>query len=284
MLAMFMSAQTTTRTTACALMLLSAVLISTGCSREESHAESGDSEASYVTDVVTPGFKQTIVFVDASASAQASDYTAGVFERQLALAVDSSLSEPDDRLSIFPVHEHTISKVGQWGIVNQVELPHKKDFENEQDQEIGFYYGSVQQFKRKAKAEVQEQASLLRSNQAYRNWTDLWGTIEVASDEIDTTAAQINLIYFSDMFESVQEEGRHDFDHQPPSSRQEAAEWALMDAERLTDFVTVDRRALSQARVQVVLGDMGTKEGGNHVKHYWETLFEALGVKEVVYN
>ena len=231
-----------------------------------------------------PAVDQTLVFVDASASAKASDYTVGVFEDSLRQLVQDRLDEPRDRLSIFPVHQETTSKVGRWDTTNTVDIPDWSQFEQDRTSREIRFRQQINQLVESSSKEAVRHLNALRTGERFKNWTDLWGTIQVVSEEADTSARQVQVYYFSDMFESMSGEGRRNFDRRPPTSRQEAETWATEDVKTIRSRLKVRPEALQNVNIRVLPGGLATKEHADAVKYYWEQLFQKLPVRRVRYN
>mgnify|MGYP006424709057 CR=1 FL=1 len=260
---------------------LALLLAAGGCGSEPN----SDQAAPRHIDVDTAaGFTQTLVFVDASESARISDYTQQVFRDSLRGIVKADLDEPGDRLALYPVHEETTSKVGQWSVKNDIPVPEWSQFETDRNSARIEFNGRLNRFvENTGNASVKTLRKVL-TNERFTQWTDLWGTLQVISEEVDTSATRAEVYYFSDMFESMPGQKRRNFDRVPPSSKTEAEKWAAQDAKALRNLIKVRLPVLKEIHVRVLPGGLATKDHADAVKYYWERLFRELGVPEVSYN
>lgn len=256
------------------LVLLAAAL--SGCG-DESEESSG------------PSFPQqhTLVFVDRSASTGAYPEAESLFADSLQSIVRSRLKRPGDRLSLFIVHEKTLSKSPRLDLRNPVSPLERKDFADEQAMENARYKKEVEQYLKKAEDEALSFMTAA-SRSEFARWTDLWGTLGVASEEFDAPgragSTDRAVYYFSDMFESMPGSDRRNFDRSPPADRAQAESWAVTDAERLDDEMILRPSRLQPARFRVLMGPLATKPGAQPVKFYWLSLFDELGIEAVRYN
>jgi hypothetical protein len=243
-------------------------------------------------DADRPAPRRTLVFVDRSAST--GDYAAAqqLFADSLDRIVRTYLRRPGDRLSAFIVHEKTRSKAYRLDLTNDVSAPERAEFDDEQ---------ALQQarFKRETAAFLSEASNRLQAfaleedrGATFADQTDLWGTLAVASEELpaaderDADAPPPRIYYLSDMFESMQEPERRNFDRAPPASRAEAERWARADANTLQNMMTVRPARLQDVHVRVLLGTLATKDHAQDVKVYWRELFQEIGIPadQIDYN
>jgi hypothetical protein len=252
-----------------------ALALLAGCGGSEAPASDGDAPP-----------RHTLVFVDRSASTGLQPQSTGVFADTLRQTVRRLLRQPGDRLSAFLVYEKTLSKAQRLDLVNDVAPRAEKGFEDEQALEDARFKRATQTFL--DDAETQLFAFLQRepAEQSFTQWTDLWGTLGVASEEFYVEPAVRRLLYLSDMYESMPGPARRDFDRRPPDDRAQAEAWAADDATKLPDLMVLHPARLASARVRVVLGPLGTKPHAQDVKFYWRALFAALGIppEQVRYN
>lgn len=253
----------------CVAMLLAGGLMA-GCG----------SEPEETPDAPTP--RQTLLFVDRSASTGAYPEAEALFSDSLRHLVRTRMRRPGDRLSLFIVHEKTLSKSPRLDLKNEVSALEDKAFADEQALETARFKKELEQEFRR----LEEEARAFidgAGRGSFAKWTDLWGTVGVASEELKpgTDAA---LYYFSDMFESMPGSGRRDFDASLPSGRAEAEAWAKADVGKLPDLMVLDRDRLRPVSVRVLMGPLATKSGAQPVKFYWLTFFNTLGITAVDYN
>jgi hypothetical protein len=217
--------------------------------------------------------------VDRSSSTQDATRSQSLFADSLARIVQARLPRPGDRLSLFIVHQKTLSKADRIDITNTIEARAEREFDTDQALEDARFKKAQQQFLRRATDRLQAFVRTEPVPDAFARWTDLWGTLGVASDAFrgDTTARR-RIYYFSDMFESMPGADRRNFDRSPPTSRAQAERWGQADASRLSDLMVLRPERLRETHIRVILGDLATKPHAQDVKFYWLSLFEALGL------
>ena len=250
-------------------MILAAGLMA-GCASEPDEAP----------DAPTP--RQTLLFVDRSASTGAYPEAEALFSDSLRHLIRTRMRRPGDQLSLFIVHEKTLSKSPRLDLQNEVPPLEDKPFSDEQALETARFKKELEQEFRR----LENKASVFidgAGRGSFAKWSDLWGTLGVASEELKpgTDAA---LYYFSDMFESMPGANRRDFDASAPSGRAEAEAWAEADVRKLPDLMVLNRNRLRPASVRVLMGPLATKSGAQPVKFYWLKFFNTLGITTVEYN
>jgi hypothetical protein len=251
------------------MMILAAGLMA-GCGSEPDEAP----------DAPTP--RQTLLFVDRSASTGAYPEAEALFSDSLRHLIRTRMRRPGDQLSLFIVHEKTLSKSPRLDLQNEVPPLEDKPFSDEQALETARFKKELEQEFRR----LENKASVFidgAGRGSFAKWSDLWGTLGVASEELKpgTDAA---LYYFSDMFESMPGANRRDFDASAPSGRAEAEAWAEADVRKLPDLMVLNRNRLRPASVRVLMGPLATKSGAQPVKFYWLKFFNTLGITTVEYN
>lgn len=229
-----------------------------------------------------PPMRQTLLFIDRSASTGAYPNAEAIFADSLRHLIRTRVRRPGDRLSLFIVHEKTLSKSPRLDLKNQVRALEDKPFADEQALETARYKKELEEEFRRLETEAQAFIDTADRG-AFAQWTDLWGSLGVASEELEASADGA-IYYFSDMFESMPGPGRRDFDASTPQSRAEATEWAAADADKLSDLMVLKPDRLTGARVRVLMGPLATKSGAQPVKFYWLALFDEMGLTRVDYN
>jgi len=228
--------------------------------------------------------QHTLVFIDRSASTGAYPEAQDLFRDSLEHVVRTFLRRPGDRLSAFVVHEKTLSKAHRLDLVNDVRSLQQKDFPDEQAMENARFKKDVEQFLNAQVERLQQFATETASRPEFARWTDLWGTLGVASEEFQADSTRKRVYYFSDMFESMPGERRRNFDARPPEGRKQAEGWAEADAPLLGDEMVLRPDVLDDVTVRVLMGTLATKPSAQPVKFYWLTLFDETGVRRVRYN
>lgn len=237
-------------------------------------------------DAPPPPPQHTLVFLDGSVSTDAHPEARHLFADSLARIVRMHLRRPGDRLKAFLIHEKTRSKAYRLDLRNDVRPLQEKDFPDEQALENARYKKAIAEYQEDAIAALQDFGRSANVPTDFAQWTDVWGTLEVASEELPTGRADRHLYYLSDMYESMPGADRRNFDRRPPQSRAEAESWARTDAERLRALLTLRPAVLQSASVRVLQGTLATKARAQDVKVYWQTLFAKLGLprQQVRYN
>jgi len=231
-----------------------------------------------------PAATHTLVFLDQSVSTGGHPEARALFADSLRHIVHRHLRHPGDRLSLFLVHEHTLSKAHRVPLKNDVAPLQQKEFPDEQALERARYRKETEQFLQAATTRLQ---NVLESPPpTSTDWTDLWGTLGVASTKLSDEADEYRLYYLSDMFESMAGPARRNFDRRPPTARTQAQRWARADADTLDTFMILRPDRLQDARVRVLLGTLATKDHAQAVKFYWLTLLQELGLprRHIDYN
>lgn len=263
------------------LLVLTFVVLS--CCGEQNSKESPD--------IFDDRHNRIVAFVDASASADAGKKTETEFRDSLRQVVESYLPDPDDKLTVLPIHSRTVSKVGRWDTTNTLTEPDWKPLEIDRENQESRYYRRRDDFISSAQSSAVQHFESIRASPDFQDWTDIWGTLEVVSEEVSSSFAvsdtsRVKVYYFSDMYENPESSKRRNFDKNPPSSPMEATEWAKKDYERLTKYYKIEEEVLSNISVRVIPGRLAaTRENARYVKYYWEELIgEQLGVKRLDYN
>jgi len=249
-----------------ALVLL---LLGTGCGSDE------DTSAP-----PAPPTDHTLVFIDRSASAGGNAQATSVFVDSLDRIVEAYLDRPGDRLSAFVVHEKTLAKSVRLDLRNDVAPIETKEFSDEKALEAARFKREIQRFLDTARTQLERFVRETAARPAFRNWTDLWGTLGVAGEELPPPSDSVRrrVYYLSDMFESMPGSDRRNFDARPPKSRSQAEAWAQTDRPRLDAHMRLRPQRLSGVRFRVLLGPLATKPAAQRVKFYWLALWEEMGI------
>ncbi len=107
------------------------------------------------------------------------------------------------------------------------------------------------------------------------NSTDIWGSFEIMSrffKKYNNAAKQV--IFISDMVESMMGEERRNFRKELPSSKEEAEAYARMDFSRILKLYEVTPSVLKRAHVDFWLPtEPGDNNNYRYLRYYWHTLF-----------
>lgn len=225
--------------------------------------------------------RQTVVFYDQSASSVADSTTRALFRNALNSTLASGLECEGDAVHGIPVHVHTRAKGDSVQVVSNVRDPDTLEVPKIRKAQ------EIQRHKRQmdtllAQGRVRLTSFVDASVQSeFRQHTDLLGTLEVISDIVAQadSGSSVRVIYLGDMRESMP--GTRDFDTRPPSTRAEAEAWADADKATLLRTMKVDTAHFDRVEVRVLLGNLATKRGAPEIRHYWERLFENVGIAKV---
>ncbi len=245
---------------------LLALLLLLGCGSESASSEEA------------PPSTHTLVFIDQSVSTGAHPEARALFLDSLAHIVDQRMRTAGDRISLFYVHEQTLSKAHHVDIQNDIPPPDDKQFQAEQALAQAEHKKKTEQFITQTTRRLQEALRSAPFSSSFSEWTDLWGTLGVAGTTLSPNTDRHVLYYFSDMFESMPGPHRRNFDRSPPRSRSQAEQWARTDAAALDSLMVLNRTRLQDTRVRVLLGTLATKDHAQSVKFYWRTLFQEVGI------
>ena len=244
-----------------------------GCGHDTSQTEQA-------TAAPTP--VHSLVFLDKSVSVHTEkDFVRQKYEKALADLIEQNIRGEGDRLSLYFVHENTTKakalELRSTAHREEASAMNATDAEAAQTEFEVVLQKERQRFLQQALAQL-----ALTNHQESRQTTDLWASLEVIS-KVAKADESTRVYYFSDMVESVKAVGRRDFHLHPPASAEEAERWAKADAPVL-------KKQIGPARLQTVQIAMvlpfeptsSTKQNNPTVTHYWETLFELLGVEKAL--
>lgn len=260
-----------------ATVLAAIVLAASGCGTEDAPPPTASPPTDY-----------TLLFIDRSTSAGGTARTQEVFADSLDRIVRRYLDRPGDRLSAFAVHKKTLAKATRLDLRNRVAPLEDRAFADEQALETARFKRETQRFLDTARVRLRSFLRETADRPSFRRWTDLWGALGVASQELPAPADSVRTrVYFlSDMHESMPGPKRRDFDARLPASRSQAERWAQTDAGRLTTHMRVRPDRLQDAQFRVLLGPLATKPGAQAIKFYWLTLWAELDIpdRRIRYN
>lgn len=256
------------------------VLVIWGCSDNAVKPEPADTEA------VTTPIDAMVLFVDKSLSLE-DDEALKDLEKPLLEHAKSKMDEQGDHFFGFFIHGNTLSGKTfaahelTWEIPNLEGLggtSRKKELNKVEDKrraEQGIVLKNI------------SEALNAKSQTETNRETDIWATLEAASRSFAMMPADSRkeIIYVSDLEESVKGEGRRDFTKRAPASKAEAEEWAAVDATWINTNLGVDADQLAGTRVTVYLPrNAHTSSDFQQVRYYWEALFANWGMELVEVN
>lgn len=248
-----------------------------GCSDNAEKPEPTDIEVE-----ITP-VDAMVLFVDKSLSLKDSMALADL-EKPLLEHAKSKMDEQGDHFFGFFIHGNTLSgktfaaHVLTWEVPNLEGLggaSRKKELnrlEEKRRTEQGVVLKNI--------SEALDAKSKTETNRE----TDIWATLEATSRSFAKMPADSRkeVIYVSDLEESVKGKDRRDFTKHAPANKAEAEEWAAVDATWINTNLGVDADQLSGTRVTVYLPrNAHTSSDFQQVRYYWEALFANWGMELV---
>lgn len=245
----------------CILSLCGVMILLSGCFGNQE--QQGNPQAKKV---------HTLVFIDKTLSVRSNtDYVDQKYKKELTEIVNTNLQNTGDKLEIYFVHENT-SRARALSLEVRSE---KDDTYGASATDREMIENTYQLMLQKEKNVFLRQAlsKLDQSNTGISNQrTDLWASLPVI-ENASRENGQVKVYYFSDMVESTKGEGRRDFHVQPPSSQQQAAQWAEEDIKQLSQY------AIGRPEVTIISPFeplASSRENNPHVAYYWQLIFQEL--------
>jgi hypothetical protein len=131
--------------------------------------------------------------------------------------------------------------------------------------------------------EVVQDIKTEMGNQTSRN-TDLWGTFELMSIFFSSSqdVASKDVVFISDMMESMRGKGRRNFHSTLPKSKEEAESWAIQDAQWIRNNFNIDDQTLSETNVKIWPPVKPLDPSTIRIlRYYWTALFRQFGIGDV---
>lgn len=230
---------------------------------------------------VAPSPVVSVVFLDKSGSMALPAEGRQKYEAALKTLVRENLQRTGDRLELYYLHENPAGgRVGTYRITAQLTAADTLNGSpTDAEAARNTYALAVQQEQQRCLRECVAHLSQTNSGES-RKGTAVLASVSVLL-ELAAKApspSRVRACYLSDMIESGT--GR-DFHRQPPPDAPTAISWAKADA------ATLAKPATPLERVQLVLPFSPTassRENNPQVRQYWQTLFNELGVGEVVFE
>lgn len=214
----------------------------------------------------------TLIFIDKTLSVQSNTkYVEQKYKKELTEIVNNNLSNTGDKLEIYFVHENT-SRARALSLEIRSE---KDDTYGASATDREMIENAFQLMLQKEKTVFMRQAlhKLEQSNTGNSSQhTDLWASLPVI-ENASRESARVKVYYFSDMVESTKGEGRRDFHVRPPSSQQQAAEWAEEDLKKLRQY------SIGNPEITIISPFeplASSRENNPNVAYYWQTIFQEL--------
>ncbi len=235
----------------------------------------GDKEAQKTDNVAKGPSIHTLIFIDKTASVDVQKpFIAQKYQQALTSIIEQNFRKAGDTFQIYYIHENT-SKARTLSLVCRTEM---EDTEGVNATDLEAIKTSYDLSIRKERNFVIQQ-SLTRlgaqNDNASNLETNITASIPVIA-KLTENPGTTKVYYLSDMVESVKN-GR-DFQIRPPKDEAQAEEWAKADAEKLKTYT------LNSPEISMILPfepTSSSRENNPTVTHYWQKLFENLGVMGV---
>jgi hypothetical protein len=235
----------------------------------------GDKEAQKTENQANSPSIHTLIFIDKTASVDVQKpFIAQKYQQALTSIIEQNFRKAGDTFQIYYIHENT-SKARTLSLVCRTEM---EDTEGVNATDLEAIKTSYDLSIRKERNFVTQQAlSRLKAqnDNASNLETNITASIPVIA-KLAENPGDVRVYYLSDMVESVKN-GR-DFQVRPPKDDAEAEAWASADAAKLKSY------QLSGPEISMILPfepTSSSKENNPTVTHYWQKLFESLGVMSV---
>lgn len=220
----------------------------------------------------------TLIFIDKTASVDVQKpFVAQKYQQALTSIIEQNFRKAGDTFEIYYIHENT-SKARTLSLSCRTEM---EDTEGVNATDLEAIKTNYDLSIRKERNFVIKQAlnRLQTQNDNASNLeTNITASIPVIA-RLTEMPGDTKVYYLSDMVESVKN-GR-DFQIRPPKDDAQAEEWAQADAEKLKNYT------LNNPEISMILPfepTSSSKENNPTVTHYWQKLFETLGVMTVTEN
>lgn len=222
----------------------------------------------------------SLIFIDKTVSFDMSDgYGLKKYEQIIKQVVQENVHQKDDQVEVYFIHENTAqakvfstkakASLGDTTQMNPTDVERIKN-----DYTMALKKDKLRMVKKclQALSEVNESDT--------KTQTDIWATIPIIDKKNNKKEenALLKVYYFSDMVESMQGAEKRDFHVSPPSSAEQAREWATKDAQ---NFSNVDIEAAEVYYILPFSPLSSTEENNPQVMVYWERLFTALEIEEI---
>jgi hypothetical protein len=272
---MIHSHQSDTMTIRYALAVLTMVLTGFGCGDRTS----GDASAP----------AHLVVFVDHSVLTGPVTTTDTLLVSRLRDMAVQHLSSTGNSMAVYLVHAATREKPYRHSALNNIVAPDTTSGSKvARGLRKGQYRRQVDEWLQGELRRFVQVAFTSRIDRAYAGWTDLWGTLEVAAEDIRRLPknATVRLVYFSDMRESMRGAGRRDFHRRPPAHREEADGWARTDVEWIRADMALSDVPWERVAIQMHVVQRPGQDINAYVGPYWVELLQQLGFARsaILYN
>lgn len=227
--------------------------------------------------------QHAFIFLDRSASALADTTVTNAFRRQVRSEVQRVLRFRGNRVTLVPLYEKTLSQAEAVTLTNDAPGFAEPKKKIRCGPAVKRYWQWVNYTWRTRSAEADAWLEAMARPSEFGGWTDIWGTLGVLSERAHAADREYQVVFVTDMFESMPGEERRDFDQQAPSSWVEAKQWAREDVQQMKKLMPLDPQRLQNVSVRILRGYLATKPGAQYVKLYWQALFGEMGISAVTW-
>jgi hypothetical protein len=218
----------------------------------------------------------TLIFIDKTESVDITKpFIATKYQTALNQIIEDNVNQAGDKVEVYYIHENT-SKARTMSMTARSNMGDTYGM-NATDLEAAKTSFNLSLRKERSIFSQQAIQRLMTANNSSSNLeTNVTASIQVIAKAAET-ATDVRVYYFSDMMESLKS-GR-DFHVNAPKSTEQATEWAKVDSEKLQKYV------IGNPVITMILpfeATSSSKENNPNVTAYWQSLFENLGVRNVV--
>ncbi len=228
---------------------------------------------------------QNLVFLDKSESVTNNAKTKEYVDKLKGI-VKSEMKGFDDRFTIRFVHGNTVGVNEGFDVPINIPQPKLHGGARTQQEQMDEYNNSIGKLKDKCYEGIDSAFSKLNNTGTEMN-TDLWSTLEVISRHYKNTKPEVEkqVIYISDMAESMNGNGRRDFDNVRIASKMEADSLAKVDAVWIKQNLDISEKSLDKVKIRIWTPSDGMgRNNFQNQRYYWESLFNAFGIEDLEYN
>ncbi len=219
----------------------------------------------------------TLIFIDKSVSVNVNQaFVNQKYTQEISNLIEANLHTKGDKVEVYFIHDNT-SKARA---LSQSVRSEMDDVSNasptDREAARAAFDLSLQREKTMIRQRVLQQ--LTRQNGSLSNQrTDIWASLPVIA-KANESGMPVKVYYLSDMLESMKGSGRRDLHESPPRDDAQAEEWAKADAGKLKQYT------IGSPEITMVLPfepNASAKINNPTVTHYWQTLFNELGVSSI---
>lgn len=247
------------------LLFLTALLVS--CSTDSATKRPAD-EPTY-----------TLIFMDKSLSVNTNqDFARQKYSNAVQTMLNETVRQAGDKIEVYYIHENT-TKARALSLTVRTAADDLAGT-SPTDREAAQTEFDIALQRERAGFIRQIISKLDQQNPSISNQrTNIWGSLSTIAHASETGMA-VQVLYLSDMIESMAgQPNRRDFHKTPPANQTQADVWATADAALLDE-----QYAIGSPTIRLVLPFTPTapqRVNNPTVTRYWQTLFNKLGAEEV---